>query len=44
MFYLPIHLYKDYAVRIIYQLPTKLRPHEPAKVWLPTNIGPHELK
>lgn len=23
-------------------LPTKLRPHEPGKCWLPTNIGPHE--
>ena len=44
MLYFPFDLYKCYAVRIIYQLPTKLRPHEPAKFWLPTNIGPHEFK
>lgn len=22
--------------------PTKLHPHEPGKIWLPTNIGPHK--
>ena len=44
MFYFPFNLYKYYADRIIYQLTTKLRPYEPAKIWLPTNIGPHELK
>ena len=44
MFYFPFDLYEYYAVHTIYQLPTKVRPHEPAKFWLPTNIGPHELK
>jgi hypothetical protein len=29
---------------IIYYLPTKLRPHEHVKYWLPMNIEPRELK
>ena len=44
MFYFPFNLYEYHVIHIIYQLPTKLHPNKPAKIWLPTNIGPHELK
>ena len=42
--YIFLHLYNNYAIHIIYELPTKLHPQEPVKIWLLTSIGPHELK
>jgi hypothetical protein len=42
--YFIFNLHKHCPECIIHQLPTKLRPHEEVKLWLPTNIDPHKLK
>jgi hypothetical protein len=38
------YLDKCYPNCIVYELPTKLHPNQPVKIWVPTNFGPLRIK